>query len=86
MSFNKEDLSLILSKFKELLIFKEKWINTINYIINYCENNINLKNIKDDLGKTIELIEYINLNYGYFLKYEILKAETLSSEIAKILK
>ncbi|WP_418905888.1 complement regulator-acquiring protein [Borreliella carolinensis] len=85
MGLNIEELRLILSKLKELLTFKEKWIDIANQIISYCENNINLNHIKDGLGRTIELIEYINLNYGYFLKYEILKTETLSSEITKIL-
>lgn len=31
------------------------------------------------------LIQYINLSYEYFLKYEMPKTETLSSQIIKIL-
>lgn len=85
MSLNREELSLILSKLKELLTFKSKWIDIVNQIIHYCENNINLNNIKDDLVNMMGLIQYINLNYEYFLKYEIPKTETLSSEITKIL-
>ncbi|WP_418454015.1 complement regulator-acquiring protein [Borreliella lusitaniae] len=85
-SLDREELSLILSKLKGLLDFKTRWIDVVNQIINYCENNINLNNIKDDLENTIEeLIKYIILKYEYFLKYEIPKTETLSFEITKIL-
>lgn len=84
-SLNREELSLILSKLKELLTFKAKWIDIVNQIVNYWENNINLNIIKDDLEKTKGLIKYINLKYEYFLKYEIPKTETLSSEITKVL-
>lgn len=85
MSLNIEGLRLILSQLKTLMMLKAKWIDIVNQIINYYENDVNLNNIKDDLRKTMELIKYINLKYEYFLKYEILKTETLSSEITKIL-
>ncbi|WP_418905711.1 complement regulator-acquiring protein [Borreliella japonica] len=85
MSLNIEELSFILGKLKELMTFKARWIDIVNQIIKYCENDINLNNNKDDSGKIIELIKYINLKYEYFLKYDILKTETLFSEITKIL-
>ncbi|WKC76534.1 complement regulator-acquiring protein [Borreliella valaisiana] len=85
MGLNIGELSLILSKLKELMTFKTRWIDIINQIVSYCENNINLNDIKDDLGKMIGCIEYINSKYEYFFKYEILKTEILSSEITKIL-
>ncbi|ACN92767.1 hypothetical protein BBU118A_S02 (plasmid) [Borreliella burgdorferi 118a] len=37
------------------------------------------------MEKTIEFVKYIKLNYEYFFKYEILKAETLSSKLTKVL-
>ncbi|WP_233464681.1 hypothetical protein [Borreliella bavariensis] len=55
--------------------FKARWIDIVNQIINYCENNIKLNDIKDNSEKIIGLMQYINLNYEYFLKYEILKTE-----------
>ncbi|EEH00276.1 conserved hypothetical protein (plasmid) [Borreliella finlandensis] len=85
ISLNKEELSLVLSKLKELVAFKRRWIDIVNQIINYCENDTNSNNIKDPLEETTGFIEYIKLMYEYFLKYEILKTETLSSEITKIL-
>nr|WP_226047845.1 CRASP family complement regulator-acquiring lipoprotein [Borreliella bavariensis] len=85
-SLNIGELRLSLSKLKELETFKTRWIDIINQIVSYCENNINLNDdIKDDFGKMIGCIEYINSKYGYFFKHEILKTEILFSEIAKIL-
>ncbi|APS99250.1 hypothetical protein Bmayo_04980 (plasmid) [Borreliella mayonii] len=85
ISLNKEELSIILSKLKELLIFKKRWIDIVTQIINYCRNDTDLNSIKDSLEETTGFIEYIKLMYEYFLKYEILRTETLSSEITKIL-
>lgn len=72
MSLNIGELSLILSKLKKLGKFKTRWIDIINQIVSYCENNINLNDIKDDLGKMMKCIEYINSKYEYFFKHEIL--------------
>lgn len=85
MILNRDEFSLILIKLKELLTFKTRWIDIVNQIIKYCENDINLNNVKDNSKKTIGLIEYVNLKYEYFFKYEISKTEILSSEIIKIL-
>ncbi|ACO38553.1 conserved hypothetical protein (plasmid) [Borreliella burgdorferi 29805] len=56
-----------------MVTFNKRWIDIVNQIVNYCENGINLNNVKDDLGKTIGFIKYIKLKYEYFFKYEILK-------------
>lgn len=57
MNLNKEELNLILSKLKELMNFKARWIDIVNQIINYCENNIKLNDIKDNSENIMGLMQ-----------------------------